>query len=88
MHKIFKDLAMTNYNIDKTLDTLGLRCPEPIMQIRKTIRSMQDDETLLVIADDPATRRDIPGFCQFMDHRLIHSETEEPPFKYLIKKGQ
>ncbi|EEG84943.1 putative sulfur transfer protein SirA [Proteus penneri ATCC 35198] len=24
----------------KTLDTLGLRCPEPVMLVRKTIRNM------------------------------------------------
>lgn len=44
-----------------TLDTLGLRCPEPVMMVRKTIRHMQEGETLLIVADDPATTRDIPG---------------------------
>lgn len=69
------------------LDTLGLRCPEPIMMIRKTVRHMQNGETLLIIADDPATTRDIPSFCQFMDHTLIASKTDVTPFQYLIKKG-
>ena len=74
-------------NANATLDALGLRCPEPIMMIRKQVRHMNDGETLLVIADDPATTRDIPGFCQFMDHTLVTSQTEELPFQYLIKKG-
>ncbi|MCH1926542.1 sulfurtransferase TusA [Shewanella sp. C32] len=74
-------------NANVTLDALGLRCPEPIMMIRKQVRHMQDGETLLVIADDPATTRDIPGFCQFMDHTLVTSQTETMPFQYLIKKG-
>lgn len=74
-------------NANATLDALGLRCPEPIMMIRKQVRHMNDGETLLVIADDPATTRDIPGFCQFMDHTLVTSQTEDLPFKYLIKKG-
>ncbi|WP_417763170.1 sulfurtransferase TusA [Shewanella sp.] len=74
-------------NANVTLDALGLRCPEPIMMIRKQVRHMQDGETLLVIADDPATTRDIPGFCQFMDHTLVTSQTETMPFHYLIKKG-
>lgn len=47
---------------DHTLDALGLRCPEPVMMVRKTVRNMQPGETLLIIADDPATTRDIPGF--------------------------
>ncbi|CAM5186572.1 sulfurtransferase TusA [Alishewanella longhuensis] len=44
-----------------TLDTLGLRCPEPVMMIRLHIRKMQIGESLLIIADDPATTRDIQG---------------------------
>lgn len=75
-------------NPDKTLDALGLRCPEPVMMVRKTVRLMQEGQTLLVIADDPATTRDIPGFCQFMDHTLLAQETEHPPFRYLLKKGR
>lgn len=46
---------------DHTLDALGLRCPEPVMMVRKTVRNMQPGETLLIIADDPATTRDILG---------------------------
>ncbi len=48
---------------DHTLDALGLRCPEPVMMVRKTVRTMPVGETLLIIADDPATTRDIPGFA-------------------------
>lgn len=70
------------------LDALGLRCPEPVMMIRKAVRQMQAGETLLIIADDPATVRDIPSFCEFMDHTLILSETESSPYKYVLKKGK
>jgi tRNA 2-thiouridine synthesizing protein A len=71
----------------QTLDASGLRCPEPVMMVRKTVRAMQDGETLLVIADDPATVRDIPSFCRFMDHTLLASDIEQPPYRYLIQKG-
>ncbi|MGL4516018.1 sulfurtransferase TusA [Shewanella sp.] len=70
-----------------TLDALGLRCPEPVMMVRKTVRQMAAGETLLIIADDPATTRDIPSFCEFMDHTLIASDTSQTPYQYLIKKG-
>ncbi len=33
------------------------------MMVRKTVRTMPVGETLLIIADDPATTRDIPGFA-------------------------
>ena len=71
---------------DQQLDTLGLKCPEPVMLIRKTIRSLNIGETLLVSADDPSTSRDVPSFCRFMGHDLLYSQTEQAPFHYLIKK--
>ncbi|MEC6825039.1 sulfurtransferase TusA [Photobacterium piscicola] len=74
-------------NPTHNLDALGLRCPEPVMMVRKTVRKMSTNETLLVIADDPSTTRDIPSFCRFMDHTLIAAETETLPYRFLIKKG-
>lgn len=74
-------------NPDKTLDALGLRCPEPVMMVRKAVRHMEDGQTLLIIADDPATTRDIPGFCRFMDHQLLAQDTAQTPYRYLVKKG-
>lgn len=78
---------MNEILIDKTLDTLGLRCPEPVMLTRKIMREMTEGEILLIIADDPATTRDIPSFCQFMDHQLLASQISTKPYQYWIKKG-
>lgn len=74
-------------NANKVLDAKGLRCPEPVMMVRKTIRTLQDGETLLITADDPSTTRDIPSFCRFMDHQLIAAQIEQLPYQFLIKKG-
>ena len=74
-------------NADQELDALGLRCPEPVMMVRLKIRNMSEGDTLLVMADDPSTTRDIPSFCDFMDHTLVASATEQKPYQYLIKKG-
>ena len=79
---------MTEITVNKTLDTVGLRCPEPVMLVRKNIRHMNEGEVLLILADDPATTRDIPSFCQFMERTLLASETKDTPFKYWVKKGQ
>ncbi|WP_108648895.1 sulfurtransferase TusA [Dongshaea marina] len=70
-----------------TLDAIGLRCPEPVMMVRKKVRDMADGETVLITADDPSTTRDIPSFCRFMDHRLVDSQVDCAPYQYLVKKG-
>lgn len=69
------------------LDVLGLRCPEPLMVIRQRLRSLNSGDQLLIIADDPATTRDIPKFCHFMEHRLLSSDTSGLPYRYLIQKA-
>ena len=69
------------------LDALGLRCPEPVMMVRLNIRKLADGETLSVTADDPSTARDIPSFCRFMQHTLVAADTEQLPYRYLLKKG-
>ncbi|ALD15378.1 sulfurtransferase [Buchnera aphidicola (Aphis glycines)] len=69
------------------LNLIGLKCPEPIMVIRKTIRNAKKHETILVISDDPSTKRDIPYFCKFMKHQLIEHCTHIKPYRYLLKKG-
>ena len=75
-------------NPDHILDAVGLRCPEPVMKVRRSIRKMAEQETLLIEADDASTTRDIPSFCRFMEHDLVAQQTKHKPFLYLIKKGK
>ncbi|AEI74847.1 sulfurtransferase TusA [Candidatus Moranella endobia] len=71
---------------DLTLDVCGLRCPEPVMMVRKTVRGIDCGQTLLIIADDPATIRDIPIFCRFMEHTLLSQATKQLPYRYILRK--
>jgi len=71
---------------DYQLDASGLRCPEPVMMLRLKIRKISSGETLLMLADDPSTTRDIPNFCRFMDHELLSKQIKDKPYSYLIKK--
>lgn len=88
-NQIIRENAMTHLSCqaDKTLDAIGLSCPEPVMMVRKVIRDMESGTKLLIIADDPATIRDIPIFCRFMNHRLVAQETDKTPYRYLLRKG-
>lgn len=69
------------------LNLTGLRCPEPIMMVRKTIRNIKNNEKILIFSDDPTTIRDIPNFCYFTKHRLLEQDTKQVPYQYLLKKG-
>ncbi|PLK59334.1 sulfurtransferase TusA [Candidatus Palibaumannia cicadellinicola] len=71
---------------NQIIDARGLRCPEPIMILRNTLRNMPEGKMLLIITDDPSTIRDIPSFCLFMEHTLLAQATKQQPYRYLLRK--
>jgi tRNA 2-thiouridine synthesizing protein A len=58
---------------DDELDTRGLFCPEPVMLLHNRIEDIQEGQILKVVATDPSTTRDIPRFCQFLNHELLET---------------
>lgn len=72
---------------DHVLDTRGLYCPEPVMLLHGQVRDMKVGECVAVIATDPSTQRDIPRFCAFLHHDLLHQEQRDEEYHYLIRKG-
>lgn len=71
---------------DYLLETLGLLCPEPVMMVRVQLRKMEVGEVVKVVADDPATVRDIPSFCHYMKHTLVAKQDATLPYVFFIKK--
>lgn len=68
------------------LDLRKLRCPEPIMLLRKKIREIKNGEILLMLSDDPSTIRDVPKYCQFMNHKLLKINTSNIFYEFWIQK--
>jgi tRNA 2-thiouridine synthesizing protein A len=73
--------------VDAVLDASGLNCPEPVMMLHQHIRDLAGGGLLKVIATDPSTRRDIPKFCVFLDHQLVHQEEVGGTYLYWIRKN-
>ena len=72
---------------DYELDTMGLRCPEPLMLLRNQVREMAKGEVIKILATDPSTRWDFDNFCRFMNHEMIAKTETEAAYQYWIKKG-
>lgn len=79
---------MTDMSFNVELDTSGLRCPEPVMMLHRQIRKMSVGDIVKVVATDPATKRDIPGFCEFLPHELVDQQEQSGIFMFWVKKGQ
>nr|WP_324259621.1 sulfurtransferase TusA [Cellvibrio fontiphilus] len=76
-----------NLKIDKTLNTCGLLCPEPVMMLHKIMRETNSGELIEVVATDPSTLRDIPKFCLFLGHELVEQQQNETNYIFYIRKA-
>jgi tRNA 2-thiouridine synthesizing protein A len=73
-----------NYNLE--FDARGLKCPMPVIKVRKILQSLKPGEIILVLADDPGAKRDFPAFCSQTGDEIIKSEEENGVLKFYIKK--
>ncbi len=78
--------AMNTSAANVTLDTCGLICPEPVMMLHNAMRDIKGGQVIEVVATDPSTQRDIPKFCEFLGHELLHQETRGEVLAFLIRK--
>lgn len=73
---------------DHVLDATGLYCPEPVMLLHNRVRDLAPGETLLLIATDPSTKRDVPKFCNFLGHPLLEEDELDGAYHYLLQRGE
>jgi TusA-related sulfurtransferase len=70
----------------KTLDCIGLYCPEPVFRTREEITSIPVGQILEVLADDPASDSDIRSWAKHAGHEIISVEKIDGKFRFLIKR--
>jgi tRNA 2-thiouridine synthesizing protein A len=71
---------------DKSLDCIGLFCPEPVFNTRLQLDEMKVGETLEVTADDPAAKSDIENLAKNLGHEVLESRQENGVTRIIIKK--
>ena len=54
-----------------TLDCLGLKCPQPIIELARRIGEVQIGELIELLADDPAAAPDLAAWCRMRGHELV-----------------
>ena len=74
-------------DFDSLLDTSGLLCPEPVMMLHGAVRDVASGQVIKVVATDPSTVRDIPKFCQFLNHELVRHYQQGEAYIYFIRRG-
>ena len=53
------------------LDCRGLRCPLPVIRLANAIGDVPVGGVVAVVADDPATRADVPAWCRMRAQEYV-----------------
>jgi tRNA 2-thiouridine synthesizing protein A len=68
-----------------TLDTLGLKCPQPILKVAVKAKALQPGDMLEVVADCESFPRDMEAWCQKTGRTLLFCTTEGGKHKAQIQ---
>jgi tRNA 2-thiouridine synthesizing protein A len=71
---------------DRTLDCLGLYCPEPVFRTRIELDNMRIGEIMEVLADDPAAEADIKSLVKRLEQEIVNVSKDGNTVRILIKK--
>jgi tRNA 2-thiouridine synthesizing protein A len=71
---------------DQTLDAKGLNCPLPILKAKKTLASMDNGQTLEILATDPGSVKDFEAFCRTTGNRLVEHSEDGSTFRFVIER--
>ena len=68
-----------------TVDARGLRCPLPVLRLRKFAEGRTGRIELLT--DDPAAEADVPAFARERGWRVVSGELDGSGMRWLIDLG-
>lgn len=66
------------------LDVRGHQCPYPVIALGKHLAAQPQVRTVTVWASDPASRYDIPAWCQLTGHQLTQTQDHGDYFSFEI----
>jgi len=71
----------------RVLMTLGMKCPRPLFEVHKFVKSLEKGDRVEVIADDPAFQLDIQAWCRRTGHALRDLRRDGQKIIALIEKS-
>ncbi|WP_214836804.1 CoA-disulfide reductase [Exiguobacterium sp. s36] len=69
------------------LDTCGLQCPGPILEVNKKVAELGEGETLRVLASDPGFFADIEAWAKKTGNKLVSKQFVNGRVEAVLQKG-
>jgi cysteine desulfurase len=68
------------------VDSLGKRCPIPVIELAKVIGEVPVGGLVTVLSDDEAARLDIPAWCEMRGQEYVGSRPAERGAAYVVRR--
>lgn len=72
----------------KILNLTNFQCPDTLVMLKKNIKNIHFNITILILTNDISTKWDIPLFCQFMNYNLLYKNVTNKPYYFCIQKNK
>lgn len=71
---------------DKTLNCIGLTCPEPMLRTTMEIKNMHIGQILLISASDPGSTNNMKSWSIRSGHKILKEEKEGDVYRFYVQK--
>ncbi|AXE26084.1 cysteine desulfurase [Streptomyces globosus] len=68
------------------VDALGLRCPQPVIELARAVRTVPVGGTVTVVSDDEVARLDVPAWCSLRGHDYLGEEPRPQGTAYTVRR--
>ena len=69
------------------IDARGHRCPTPTLRLRRVLEAQPSGVVVVLLADDPLARIDVPHFARGEGHQVEGLEEASGVLRFTIRKG-
>jgi cysteine desulfurase len=80
------DAGSTEPGAGLVVDSLGKRCPIPVIELAKVIGEVPVGGLVTVLSDDEAARLDIPAWCEMRGQEYVGSRPAERGAAYVVRR--
>jgi TusA-related sulfurtransferase len=69
------------------VDAIGMTCPIPVIELARAIGGVQVGEEIVVLADDPGAKLDIPIWCRMKSHEFRGMDEAEVGWRFRVRRA-
>ena len=79
--------VMSSSSEPLVVNALGKACPVPVIDLAKAMEGTQVGAEVVVLADDPGAKVDIPVWCRMKRQTLVTTEQNEQGWRFVVRRA-